>query len=140
MGYPNVQKTQLIDGAAGSNTQTVNTDGQALVSTAHDAATPASGAIADASVKTTLVAAPGASLALGVTTLSLWQAGATQATVSIYDGDAVIARFPVTTEFGSGVDKDYTVPLLLTANTLLAVQTDAATALDWNVQTIEVAV
>jgi hypothetical protein len=105
-------------------------------------ATPATNTIADASTKTTIVAAPGASIALAVTTLSIWQTASpgAEATVSVYDGLTVIAEFPVGTEFGSGVDKDYTVPLMLSANSLLALQSDVAAAIAWNVQTLNVGV
>ena len=103
----------------------------------HILATPLSGAIAD-DTKTTLVAAPAAGLATVVTMLTVFQTGATQAVVHLFDGNTIIWRIPLTTEWGSGLDSALTIPLTLTAATLLAIQSGAATTYEYSVQTVTV--
>ena len=103
----------------------------------HLLAVPLSGTIADGT-KTTIVAAPAIGLATCLTMLTVYQTGATQATVQVFDGNTVIWRVPLTTEWGSGIDSALTVPVLLTAATLLALQADAATSYAYSVQTVTV--
>ena len=116
----------------------VTADGELHTFPVRASSAPVSGTIAD-DTKTTIVAAPGASLITCVTSITVYQTGAVEATVNVYDGTTIIWRIPLAADFGAGIDKDMGTPWILTANTLLALEATVSTSYAWSVQTCTIA-